>query len=142
MCLSLPAIRRYVVLNRAYINSLADETLLMKPVEKQVGKAFGGWIGSVILNTEAILHESVKEICICYKEVSISECFQLRTMLVCIIITVFDVNTVVLSLTSATLYITLEFQNQQGLRFPEALTNPAFIILFFSTFLEYRGQTH
>ena len=39
------------------------------------------------------------------------------------------------------LYITLVFQNQQGLRFPEALTNPAVIIWFFSTFLEYRGQT-
>lgn len=63
-------------------------------------------------------------------------------MLVCINITVFDVNTVVLSLTSATLYIILGFQNQRGLRFPEALTNPAVIILFFSTFLEYGGQTY
>lgn len=63
-------------------------------------------------------------------------------MPVCIIITVFDVNTVLLSLTSATLYITLGFQNQQGLRFSKALTNPAVIILLFSTFLEYRGQTY
>lgn len=66
----------------------------------------------------------------------------MRTLPVCIIITAFDVNAVVLSLTSATLYITLGFQNHQGLSFSKALTNPAAIILSFSTFLEHRGQTY
>lgn len=84
----------------------------------------------------------MKEAHICYEEISISEGLQARALLVCIITTVFDVNTVVPSLTSTILCVALGFQNQQGFRFPVALTNSAVIILFFPTFLEYRGQTY
>lgn len=42
VCLPLLVIHRYVMLSRAYVNSVADSTLEMKPVEKQVHKAFRG----------------------------------------------------------------------------------------------------
>lgn len=67
---------------------------------------------SSILTTEAILPWplGIEGGLYLLQRSSISGCFQVRTVPVCINGTVFDVNTVVLSLTSATLYITLGFK--------------------------------
>lgn len=113
--------RSFLVAHRACIHSFADTALEMRPVEKQVYKAFREWMGlwtAALLNTEAILHwPLVSEETLVLLQRSFHFRMFPKTMLVCIIVIMFDVSAVVLSLTSARLYVTLRFPNQQGLRF-------------------------